>query len=119
MTVTATFTQDTYTLTIFTIGQGTVSPGNQTYLSGTFVDIAAMNAIGWTFSGWSGDYTGSTNTTIALDSNMTLTATFTQNLYTLTIHTVGQGTVSPGNETYLSGTSVDLNAMNAKGWTFS
>ncbi len=119
MTVTAAFTQDTYSLTMITLGQGTVTPGNQTYLSGTFVDIAAMNAIGWTFSGWSGDYTGSTNTTITLDSNMTLTATFTQNLYTLTIHTVGQGNVSPGNQTYLSGTSVDLNAMNAKGWTFS
>ena len=118
MTVTATFTQNTYTLTTLTIGQGTVTPGNQTYLSGTKVDIAALNAKGWTFKEWSGDASGSDNTTLTMDGDMTVTATFTQNTYRLTIVTVGQGTVSPGNMTYLSGTTVDLQAMNAKGWTF-
>jgi uncharacterized repeat protein (TIGR02543 family) len=119
MTITATFTQDVYSLTMLTVGQGTVSPGNQTYLSGTNVDIAAMNAKGWTFSGWSGDETCLTNTTITMTGNLTITATFTQDIYTLTMTTTGQGTVSPGNQTYLSGANVDIAAMNAKGWSFS
>jgi uncharacterized repeat protein (TIGR02543 family) len=117
-TVTALFTQDHYTLTMLTTGNGNVSPGNQTYLSGTEVDIAAMNAKGWTFTGWSGDETGSTNTTITMTGNLTITATFTQDIYTLTMTTTGQGTVTPGNQTYLSGTNVDLAAINAKGWSF-
>jgi len=108
-----------YTLTMYTTGQGTVSPGNQTYLSGTIVDLKAFTAQGWGFAGWSGDASGYVNTTITMDGDMTVTATFTQDTYTLTMITAGQGTVSPGNQTYLSGTSVDLQAFNAQGWTFT
>lgn len=74
--INAAFLQDNYTLTMYTVGQGTVSPGNQTYPSGTVVDLEAINAENWTFSGWSGDATGTTNTTITLDGNKTVTATF-------------------------------------------
>ncbi|XHH09006.1 MAG: PQQ-binding-like beta-propeller repeat protein [Candidatus Bathyarchaeia archaeon] len=118
-TVTATFTQDTYYLTLITIGQGTVTPGNSSYLSGTTVDIKAFNAAGWTFSGWTGSVVDSANTTITMNGNKTITAAFTQNIYNLTIITSGQGTVSPGNHTYLSGEIVDLEAINAAGWTFA
>jgi outer membrane protein assembly factor BamB len=118
-TITATFTQNTYTLTMITVGQGSVSPGNQSYLSGTSVDLRATNVAGWTFSGWSGDTTGATNTTIVMNSDFTITATFTQDIYSLTIITEGNGNVLPGNQSYLSGTNIDLKAINSAGWSFT
>ncbi len=117
--VTATFTQDTYTLTMLTVGQGMVSPSNQSYLSGTLVPLFAVKSAGWSFDGWTGDATGTSNTTIMMSGNKTVTATFTQNTYALTMITVGQGTVSPGNHTYLSGTVVNLEAFSALDWGFS
>ncbi|MCW4009297.1 MAG: InlB B-repeat-containing protein, partial [Candidatus Bathyarchaeota archaeon] len=119
-TVVATFTQDIYTLTMYTVGDGQVSPGNSTsYHYGDTVDIKAMNAVGWTFAGWSGASTATTNTTLTMTGNLTVTATFSQNNYTLTMVTVGQGSVSPGNATYSAGAVANLTATPAAGWTFS
>ncbi len=110
---------DQHTLTMNTVGQGTVNPGNQTYAVGSYVDLEAIPADGWTFSGWSGDASGTTNTSITIDTDKTVTATFTQETYSLTIITVGQGTVLPGNQSYPLGTNVDLVAIPADGWIFS
>jgi len=117
--VTATFTQDSYPLTMITIGQGTVNPGNVSRLSGTVVDIEAINAPGWTFIGWSGDASGLLNTTVTMDGPRTVAAIFSQDSYTLTMYTTGEGSVNPGNQTYLSGTVVNIEAINAPGWTFT
>jgi uncharacterized repeat protein (TIGR02543 family) len=117
--VTATFSQGIYPLTVVVIGQGSVFPGNQTFTSGTNVNLVAINAPGWTFSGWSGDATGSINTTMVMNGPKTVTATFTQNLYPLTMIVLGQGSVTPGNQTFTSGTIVNIQAINAIGWTFA
>ncbi len=119
LTVTATFIQDVYTLTMITVGEGTVQPGNQSYLSGTEVNINATNAWGWTFTGWTEDTTGAANTTITMTGNLTVTATFTQDTYYLTMITVGNGLVQPGNQSYLSGSNVTLTALSAVNWGFS
>lgn len=108
-----------YPLTMLVVGEGTVSPGNGTYASGTSVPLTATSSEGWTFSGWSGDATGTTNTTIIMNSNKVVTATFTQNEYTLTMLVAGEGTVSPGNGTYLSGATVSIEAIPSEGWGFS
>jgi len=79
-TVTATFTQTQYTLTINVNGAGVVTktPDQETYLSGTIVDVNAIGDGPWTFSAWSGDLSGSNNPeTITMDGNKTVTATFT------------------------------------------
>ncbi len=122
-TVTATFTEDQYTLSINTVGNGSVTkdPNQATYTYGTFVDVNAIADANWAFSAWSGDLSGSNNPeTITIDSNETITATFTQEQYTLTINVVGAGTVTktPDQETYLSGTIVDVNAIGDGPWTF-
>ena len=39
----------------------TKSPDQATYTSGTVVSLTAVPAAGWSFSGWSGDLSGSTN----------------------------------------------------------
>jgi uncharacterized repeat protein (TIGR02543 family) len=104
---------------MLTVGQGSVSPGNQTYLEGTVANLTATPAAGWSFAGWTGDTTGTSNTTITMNRSKTITATFTQDTYTLTMITIGNGTVQPSNQTYLSGTAVKLNATEAPGWTFT
>jgi outer membrane protein assembly factor BamB len=116
--VTATFTQTSYALTMYTVGQGSVLPGNASYASGANVDIKAISAAGWLFAGWSGNVTGLSNMTIAMTGNMFVTATFTQGTFSLTMYTVGQGSVQPGNGTYLAGTSVNITAITVAGWAF-
>ncbi len=80
--VTATFVEaQTYTLTVNTVGSGVVNlnPASGPYASGTVVQLTAVPNAGWTFSGWSGDLSGTTNpTTITMNSNKAVTATFTE-----------------------------------------
>ena len=136
--VTATFAP-LYTLTVSTSGQGTVTstdgyincPGtcSHTYLSNTPVTLNASPAPGWSFSGWSGACTGSGPCNLAITHNQSVTATFTQNYYTLTVSISGDGTAistdgfinCPGtcSHSYLSNTPVTLNASPAQGWSFS
>ena len=115
--------EDTYTLTVNTEGSGAVEldPVGGSYLSGTVVTLTADADPGWTFSGWSGDLSGSINPeTITKDSNKNVTATFTQDIYTLTVNTEGNGSVelSPVGGSYPSGTVVTLTANADSGWTF-
>jgi len=123
-TLSAVFTQSQYTLTVSTVGQGTVSktPDQASYASGSTVQLTATPAAGWSFSGWSGDASGSSSPlTVSMTGNKTVTATFTQNQYTVTASTVGQGTVSktPSQATYTYGASVQVTATPASGWAFT
>jgi len=114
----------TYTLTVNTVGSGSVTkdPDQSSYFFRTRVKLTAVADLGWSFSGWSEDLTGSSNPeTIRMLSNMTVNATFTQNEYTLTVSTVGSGSVdkSPDQATYHYGDSVTLTATPSFGWMFS
>jgi uncharacterized repeat protein (TIGR02543 family) len=116
-----------YSLTINTVGSGSValSPTGGTYDSGTAVTLTATPAIGFQFSGWSGDLSGTTNpATITMNANKSVTATFTQlppSQYTLTVNTNGSGSVAlnPTGGVYDSGTVVTLTAAAASGFQFS
>ena len=69
----------TPTLNVGTVGSGTVArtPNQAQYSAGTVVTLTATPSAGWTFSGWSGDLTGSTNpAAITMDNSKTVTATF-------------------------------------------
>jgi len=121
----ATFTQGQYTLTIGTMGSGSVTktPDQATYSYGSNVILAATADPGWAFAGWSGDLSGNTNpTTITMNGNKDITATFTEAVsYTLTVTTDGQGSVdlNPPGGVYASSTIVTLNATGDPGWAFS
>lgn len=70
----------TYTLTTSVVGQGTVSPSGGTYSSGSTVTLTATPSSGYTFSGWSGDASGTNaSTTITMNSDKSVVATFTPN----------------------------------------
>jgi len=122
MSVDATFTQDQYILSITINGGGNVTknPDQTTYTYGTNVTLTANANIGWTFASWSGDASGSINpTTVNMTGNKGVTATFTQNTYTLTVNTAGQGTVNRNNSgPYHYGDVVQLTAVPTIGWSF-
>jgi uncharacterized repeat protein (TIGR02543 family) len=112
-----------YTLTVNVVGSGSVTknPNQATYPKGTVVTLTAVPNIGWSFSVWSGDASGSVSpTTVTITGNKAVTATFTQNQYTLTISVVGHGSVTknPNQATYTYGTIVTLTAVPDLGWSF-
>ena len=120
--VTATFTQDEYTLTINTVGSGSVvsDPVQSTYHYGDVVTLTANANTGWTFDSWTGAATGSTSSvTVTMDDNKSVTATFTRNQYTLTVNTSGNGTVDADpSAPYYYGDVVTLTATADTGWHF-
>ena len=121
-TVTATFTQNAYTLTVLSAnGTVTKSPNQTTYHLGDMVQLTATPSASWNFIGWSGDVTNTLNPiSFAITGNMTVTANYAQNEYTLTINKVGNGTVTklPDQATYRSGDVVALTATPDAGWSF-
>lgn len=81
-----------YAITTSVIGSGTVSNNltGTVFFSGTTVKLTATPAVGYKFTGWSGDFTGTTNpVTITMNANKTITANFTS--------TVGIESISENN----------------------
>lgn len=116
----------TYTLTVSTVGSGSVAvnPAGP-YTAGQQVTLTASATGGWQFSGWSGGAAGATNPlTLTINGNTAVTATFVEVppvQYTLTVNTAGNGTVdvSPAQATYSAGQIVTLTAFPAAGWQFA
>ena len=119
--VNATFTQDQYTLTVNIIGSGSVTLNNSgSYVYGDIVQLTAVLTVGWSFDHWSVDLSGSVSpATIVVDGNKVVNATFTQNVYTLTVNVVGNGVVNRNNTgPYVYGDVVELTAVLTVGWSF-
>jgi uncharacterized repeat protein (TIGR02543 family) len=91
--VTATFIQSEYSLTTSVVGGGNITRDNMgPYFYGQVVQLTAVPDPGWNFSGWSSDLNGSVNpASLTINANKSVTATFTQNVYTLTIIKAGTG----------------------------
>jgi len=111
-------------LTVNTAGSGNVnvSPQAPVFDAGTQVTLTANPLVGWTFTGWSGDLTGTQNPAIiTMDDHKVITATFAPPEYTLTVNTQGSGTVdaTPLGDIHIEGTVVTLTASPASGFTFS
>ena len=100
-TVTANFTENHYILTVSTVGSGhvDVDPDKEFYFYGEEPQLTAVADSGWTFDSWSGDLSGNP-TTIFMDGNKNVTATFTD-------------TIPPNTEIILDGT------MGDNGWYVS
>ena len=123
-TVTANFGINTYTLTVTAIN-GTVLkvPVQTTYNYGTVVDLTATPNSGYTFASWTGDATGSANTTsVTMNSNKNVTANFNAIVLTYTLNvTAVNGTVLkvPSKTAYNNGEIAVLTATPAIGYTFT
>jgi len=120
--VTATFTQDQYTLTTSIVGSGSITkyPDEPSYTYGTVVTVTALPDAGWSFESWDDPSVTTNPANITMDGNKTVTATFTQDQYTLTTDVVGSGSITrnPDNTTYTHGTVVTVTALPDAGWSF-
>jgi len=120
--VTATFTQDEYALTVNVVGSGTVDQDPlPPYHLNDVVTLTAVPSPGWFFAGWSGDMAGSANPdTTTIDGPRSVTATFTQDEYALTVNVVGSGTVDQDPlPPYHLNDVVTLTAVPSPGWFFA
>ncbi len=106
--VTATFTLVQRPLSVTVIGNGSVNdnPGpincagpqpdsgncNTTYEHGTDVDLIPTAAANWTFTGWTGDCTGTLDCFVSMTASRSVTATFERIHQTVTTHLAGSGT---------------------------
>ena len=141
--VTATFTQVTYQLSVTQVGSGSVSsdvsgislttPGTQShsYNGGTSVTLTESPASNYSFTGWSGACTGSAATcTVSMSQARSVTATFTVVTYNVGVTQMGNGSIransttissSPGTTTvtFNAGTTVQLSEVPAAGYVFS
>ncbi len=124
--VTAIFTPQ-LTLTTNTIGSGTLTlnPAGGIYNSGVVVRLTATPAMGFQFSGWSGDLSGAANPdSLTMNENKTVTATFIAlppPQYNLTVNKIGSGTVTldPAGGVYNENTKVRLTATPAQDYEFT
>ncbi|MAV42159.1 MAG: hypothetical protein CMC32_01575, partial [Flavobacteriaceae bacterium] len=129
--LTANFTKVKHSLTLLTVGEGTISEelissGRSTeYTSGSVVQLRATASDEWVFVGWSGSVTSTDNpVSISIGDPKEITATFEKKMYPLTVNTQGEGSVtetviSSGKSTdYNSGTLVELRAVPVQGWVF-
>jgi hypothetical protein len=120
---------DISNLTISVSGSGTTTPsaGVYSYTRGTVVNITATPASGWRFTSWTGAVSNPTSstTTVTMDGDKTVTASFTQitinQNYILTMAVSGSGTTTPsvGVHPYPRGTVVNVTATPASGWRFA
>jgi uncharacterized repeat protein (TIGR02543 family) len=127
-TVNATFTLPAYTITrnITPASSGSIAaaPEQPGYPAGAQVSLTATPLPGYTFSGWSGDLSGSQNpATLIMDGNKSVTATFAPTQYSLTVNSSGDGagsvTSNPNQASYPYGQIVQLTAAAQPGSTFT
>ena len=113
-----------YALTTNVLGMGSIvlDPLGNVYDQGTNVNVSAIPATGWKFQDWDGALDGPIATqTLLLNGDKSVTANFTALAqYTLTIDTLGAGTVSinPLRSAYYHGELVMLTPQPDSGYAF-
>ncbi len=118
-------TQYSLSTSVNLAGGGTVVPsGTSWYNNGLSVSVFARTNPGYSFSGWTGNLSGSTNPgSITMSGPKSIGANFTQNQYTLAVilNPSGSGSVtrSPNKSTYVYGDVVTLTAAPSSGYTFN
>ncbi|UCG58892.1 MAG: hypothetical protein JSU70_05135, partial [Phycisphaerales bacterium] len=112
----------TYTLsTSATDGSVSKTPDKTAYSEGETVTLLAAADSGYSFTGWSGDLSGSTNpATIVMDADKSVTANFAADTYRLdTSATQGSITKSPDRTSYSYGETVSVQAVADAGYRFT
>ncbi len=139
--VTATFTLNTYTLSVTKLGTGagtvTSTPAgitcgadcSEVYSHGSVISLAQSATTGSTFAGWGGACTGTGTCTVTMNQVQNVTATFTLNTYNLHTTVVGSGTITSTpagiacgadcDEIYNHGSVITLAQSATTGYTFT
>ncbi len=116
----------TFTLAVAASEGGSVNDPGDTHNENTNVSLTATPDEGYTFSGWTGDASGSTNPlSVSMTQNKNITANFIRTKYLLNIGTIGEGDVTQEvistaktSDEYNSGTLVRLSATPSENWLF-
>ena len=120
--IAANFTIKQFSITLTsTNGTITRNPSQALYDSNTVVQLTATPAIGYTFTGWSGDASGSTNPlSVTMNGNKNIAANFTIKQFSITL-TSANGTIarSPNQSAYSYGSTVRLTAVPQTGFHFA
>ncbi len=105
---------------------GLVSPPSNSYEKGQSLQMLATPASEYLFKEWKGDLTGKSNpTTLVLDKDKQVTASFEKRQYPLNLTIEGSGTIKEEiialatQSQYPSGTTVRLTPQPLEGWAFS
>ena len=118
LNITATFEKISYSLDLTAGIGGTINDVNTSQLYGSTVSIVATPDIGYSFAGWEGNGTFTdrslTETTITVNSDTLIKASFTPNTHSVTIVTSGEGNVT-GEGNYSFGESITLTASAQSG----
>jgi len=123
-TLVANFAIGGFSLNVIAVnGTALKNPLLVSYTSGANVQITATPNTGYSFTGWSGDATGSLNPlSVAMNANKNITANFalTGSGFTLSV-VANNGSVlkNPNLLSYTSGTSVILTATPNSGFKFT
>lgn len=122
--ITANFSTVRYTFTssVNPPGSGTVSPPGATLDTGANLTVAATPFLGWTFSYWSGDASGTTNpVNVVMDRDKRLVANFTRASYSLKTSAMPAtgGSVSPAGGRFSYGDTVTLTANSVQDYFFN
>lgn len=114
------------TLTLTPIGNGTISanPPGPTYLHGQKVTLTPVPGANASFTGWGGAASGMVSPLeITMDADKTVTATFKDNIYTLTLIAdpadKGSVTPNPQKDKYYEGEVVQLTPNPVPGYKFA
>ena len=111
----------TFTLTT-SATNGVVNPPSGNYASNSILQLTATANLGYAFSYWSGDISGTVNpTNLTMNGNKSVTAHFVSApTYTLTTSaTNGSISLNPPGGVYNAGTVVTVTAIPNSGYAFS
>tara|TARA_B100000035_G_scaffold25504_1_gene20010 strand:- start:4997 stop:8554 length:3558 start_codon:yes stop_codon:yes gene_type:complete len=120
-TITASFTPRNYSITAIVSPESTgLVSGTGNYQFGEDVTLTATPTLdGYSFVSWSGDINSTLNPlTVNVDSNLSLTANFSLNTYSLTVSAGTGGTVS-GEGNFPYGTLAVISADPETGYSFN
>lgn len=114
-----------YTLSVEVSEGGSVSTSGGQYEENSIVSITATPDQGYELSGWTGTTLTGNSISVKVNSNQTITANFTRSKYTLTIGTVGSGSVAQqvlnsarSDTEYESGKTIRLTATPQNDFLF-
>ncbi|NBU86614.1 MAG: hypothetical protein EBS13_04750, partial [Verrucomicrobia bacterium] len=118
-TISASFSQNSYTLVVLAGNGGSVS-GDGNFTHGSLASISATPDTGYSFTGWTGDGVAdpiSLDTSVDMSESRTISATFSQNSYTLVV-VAGDGGSASGSGHFLHGTQASISATPQLGFSF-
>ena len=119
LSLTANFSLNTYSLTV-SAGTGGTVEGNGDFPHGSLTPITAIPDEGYYFVGWLGNGMADPNamsTTVEMTGDRNLTASFSENQYSLRLFSGEGGSVS-GEGNFSEGTTPSINATPDEGYIF-